>query len=180
MASCWRFLQVRGHSGPGRSHSFSTMSPCLSCTLPLLWSAVVNGGGGLPWVMALLFFCRSQADARGSRYIFFDVFPFAGISYWYRQVGGEQRLLIPSRHRRAGAPASWEYDNVGVIASRELCMLRDPGQHQVGLVFCHVGAPRQKGDGGALGSHPQPGLRPWLLSGVPTQPSPSKVACPVL
>lgn len=41
---------------------------------------------------------------------------------------------------------SWEYDNADAAASREQCTLRDPGQHQVGLVFCRSGAARQKGD----------------------------------
>lgn len=58
-------------------------------------------------MMALLFFGRSQTDARGIRYFFFfNVFPFSAISYWYMQVGGwGQRLPFPGRHRTVGTLA---------------------------------------------------------------------------
>lgn len=36
---------------------------------------------------------------------FLNVFPFSGISYWYMQVSGGQRLLFPGRHRTVGALA---------------------------------------------------------------------------
>lgn len=93
---------------------------------------------------------------------------------------GSRGCLSPADTEEWEPQLSWEYDNVGIIASRELCMLRDPGQHQVGLVFCHVGAPRQKGDGGALRVPPSAWAQTLASLRSPHSAQSSKVACPVL
>lgn len=71
----------------------------------------------------------------------FDGFPITGIRYWCMKAGGWGTEVASL------SQLSWEYDDAGPVASRELCTQRDLGQLQVSLASCHVGVSRQKGDG---------------------------------